>query len=128
VPMERRFQMPFPLPGDQWYSFDHGPVHFIQTSTEQPFGAGSSQWQFVVNDLMTVDRQLTPWVVVTFSPPSANFSFKDGQVRAVIWCVRLIHGCFCPQENPADEEILRAFLRGLASFRPLLTPRPPPPR
>ena len=27
------------------YSFNHGPVHFIQTSTEQPFGAGSPQWQ-----------------------------------------------------------------------------------
>lgn len=27
------------------YSFNHGPIHFIQTSTEQPFGAGSPQWQ-----------------------------------------------------------------------------------
>ena len=29
------------------YSFNHGPIHFIQTSTEQPFGAGSPQWQCV---------------------------------------------------------------------------------
>ena len=67
--MERRFQMPFPQTGNQWYSFDHGPVHFIQTSTEHPFGAGSPQWQFVVNDLMNVDRKLTPWVVVNTSLP-----------------------------------------------------------
>ena len=64
--MERRFQMPFPAVGDQWYSFDYGPIHFLQTSTEQPFGAGSPQWQFVVNDLMTVNRTLTPWVVVRY--------------------------------------------------------------
>ena len=65
VPMERRFQMPFPAVGDQWYSFDYGPIHFLQTSTEQPFGAGSPQWQFVVNDLMQVNRSITPWVVVS---------------------------------------------------------------
>lgn len=67
VPMERRFQMPFPAVGDQWYSFDYGPIHFLQTSTEQPFGAGSPQWQFVVNDLMQVNRSITPWVVVSLS-------------------------------------------------------------
>jgi len=84
VPMERRFQMPFPQPGDQWYSFDHGPVHFIQTSTEQPFGAGSSQWQFVVNDLMTVDRQLTPWVVVGFHRPFLTSSLYGHQFKSDI--------------------------------------------
>ena len=44
-PYELRLKMPTPTQRQEWYSFNHGPVHFIQTSTEQPFGAGSPQWQ-----------------------------------------------------------------------------------
>lgn len=84
VPMERRFQMPFPAVGDQWYSFDYGPIHFLQTSTEQPFGAGSPQWQFVVNDLMTVNRTLTPWVVVGFHRPFLTSSLYGHNLKSDI--------------------------------------------
>ncbi|CAL5228563.1 g11720 [Coccomyxa viridis] len=68
-PYELRLKMPTPTQRSEWYSFNHGPIHFIQTSTEQPFGAGSPQWQFVVNDLQTVDRSVTPWVIVGFHRP-----------------------------------------------------------
>lgn len=45
---EERFHMP--LPGGQgkfWYSFDFGPIHFLQYSTEQPFDEGSEQYRCV---------------------------------------------------------------------------------
>ena len=38
--------MPTPNPVEEakyWYSFNHGPVHYIQYSTELDYGAGSEQ-------------------------------------------------------------------------------------
>lgn len=37
---ERRFKMPLPAPDKQWYSFNYGPVHFLQYSTEHHFELG----------------------------------------------------------------------------------------
>ena len=74
----------------EFYSFDYGLVHFVSMSTEdnpinayekkatsgknmevkneerfrQHFGKSSPQYQFIKNDLMNVDRNKTPWVVV----------------------------------------------------------------
>jgi len=64
VPYELRTGMPHPGRGQQWYSFDYGPIHFLQMSTEQPFAPGSSQYEFIVADLERVDRSVTPWLIV----------------------------------------------------------------
>ena len=74
----------------EFYSFDYGLVHFVSMSTEdnpinayekketpgkdmEPenearfaahFGTSSPQYRFIKNDLMSVDRSKTPWVVV----------------------------------------------------------------
>ena len=45
VAHEKRFQMPLPAAGAFWYSFDFGPIHFLQYSTEVPFDAGSEQYR-----------------------------------------------------------------------------------
>ena len=42
VPTHKRFQMPG-SPQEYWYSFDLGPVHFLQYNTELDFAAGSAQ-------------------------------------------------------------------------------------
>ncbi len=34
-----------------WYSFEVGPVHFLQLSTEAAFGAGSPQYNFAITDI-----------------------------------------------------------------------------
>lgn len=52
--------------GRTWYSFDYGPIHFLQYSTESDFGPGSEQYRFIVNDLQSVDRSRTPWLLVGF--------------------------------------------------------------
>ena len=40
VPYERRLQMPRPAEDEPWYSFDFGPIHFLQYSTEHVFAKG----------------------------------------------------------------------------------------
>ena len=45
VPHEERVRMPLPGRGKFWYSFDFGPVHFLQYSTEQPFDRDSEQYR-----------------------------------------------------------------------------------
>jgi len=64
-----------------WYSWDHGMVHFIQFNTETdfpnapdlpggsgdedagPFAADGVQLAWLKNDLASVDRKKTPWVI-----------------------------------------------------------------
>mmetsp|Transcript_26347 Transcript_26347/g.62598 ORF Transcript_26347/g.62598 Transcript_26347/m.62598 type:complete len:255 (-) Transcript_26347:296-1060(-) len=64
VPYEKRTGMPHPAEGQQWYSFDYGPIHFLEMSTEQPFAPGTPQFRFISEDLAGVDRAVTPWLVV----------------------------------------------------------------
>ena len=51
------------------YSIDHGPVHFLQFSTEHDFSPGSEQFAWIVSDLKTVDRRRTPWLIAGFHRP-----------------------------------------------------------
>eukprot|EP01052_Picozoa_sp_SAG31_P022731 SAG31_NODE_1823_length_7191_cov_9.623519_5_plen_377_part_00 len=82
VPTAWRFKMPTPptpasaAPGDApyWYSFDHGPAHFVMVNTELPLVPANSpgpshhppspQWLWLTADLKAVNRRLTPWVIV----------------------------------------------------------------
>lgn len=57
VPYERRIRMPTPSPDEPWYSFDWGPIHFLQYSTEHAFERRSKQYDFIVDDLHKVDRR-----------------------------------------------------------------------
>lgn len=45
------------------YSFDHGPIHFLQFSTEHDFSPGSEQFAWILADLKAVDRRKTPWLI-----------------------------------------------------------------
>lgn len=65
-----------------WYSFDYGMVHFVMIDTETdfpdapdtasgsshlnagPFGAVNQQSEFLEADLASVDRTITPWIVL----------------------------------------------------------------
>ncbi len=43
VAYERRLQMPRSAEDKPWYSFDFGPIHFLQYSTEHVFAKGQPQ-------------------------------------------------------------------------------------
>ena len=51
------------------YSFDVGNMHVVMMLTELPCGAGSAQYEWLQADLATVNRSLTPWLVVTGHRP-----------------------------------------------------------
>ena len=59
-----------PFPSDRasavepWWSKDIGLIHFVGISTEHDFSVGSVQYTWLESDLGTVDRSITPWVVV----------------------------------------------------------------
>ena len=71
VPMFHRFKAPSVSPyqaktnGIFWYSFNAGPVHIIQISTEHDWTKGSKQFAFLEHDLSKVNRTVTPWVILT---------------------------------------------------------------
>eukprot|EP01006_Ploeotia_vitrea_P031256 TRINITY_DN63577_c1_g3_i1.p1 TRINITY_DN63577_c1_g3~~TRINITY_DN63577_c1_g3_i1.p1 ORF type:complete len:592 (+),score=290.91 TRINITY_DN63577_c1_g3_i1:201-1778(+) len=65
VPIVNRFAAPSNGHGIFWYSFDVGPVHVMQFSSEHDWTQGSVQYQWMEADLAAVNRSVTPWVVVT---------------------------------------------------------------
>jgi hypothetical protein len=88
VPYYKRFPMPTPTPDQPWYSFNSGPVHFVTMSTEHNFQVGSAQYNWIEQDLKSVDRSLTPWVVFSGHRPmyidSTNFEPIDGDQTVAI--------------------------------------------
>jgi acid phosphatase type 7 len=69
VPMYYRFHMPDNGNSIYWYSFDFSLVHVIQMSTEHNFTLDSPQYRWLEEDLKSVDRGKTPYVVVTGHRP-----------------------------------------------------------
>ena len=75
-------------PTHPWWSIDVGAVHLIATHSEVAFGPGSAQYEWLENDLKSVNRSVTPWVVFTGHRPmwvDSNFTvgnFSDGEVAA----------------------------------------------
>jgi hypothetical protein len=65
-----------------YYSFDTGLVHvtmlqgycpeMTSTSTQPCLAPASAQMAWLLNDLSSVNRSVTPWVVVVFHQPFAN--------------------------------------------------------
>eukprot|EP00798_Chlamydomonas_sp_ICE-L_P027166 gene27165-2406_t len=51
-------------PSVSYYSFDMGSVHFVILDTETPSPADTAQGRFVAQDLSSVNRSTTPWVIV----------------------------------------------------------------
>lgn len=99
IPTEKRFIMPTPSKrqADGYYAFDHGSVHYIILNTELEIGPGSLQYLFLECDLMTIDRTITPWVVVSGHRPMYTGSNRveviaqieqilmEAQVDVLLW-------------------------------------------
>lgn len=66
---------PYPLPyewGNAYYSFDYGPAKHIVLSAYASMEPGSKQYVWFLSELQTVDREITPWVLVTMHVPIYN--------------------------------------------------------
>jgi hypothetical protein len=56
--------MPEPATTNQpWWSYKVGLIHMVGISTEHDFTIGSAQWKWLEEDLKSVDRTVTPWIV-----------------------------------------------------------------
>jgi len=62
----------------EWYSFDYGNAHFLLMSTEHDFFSSSPQYAFIKNDLASVDRTRTPWLIFLGHRPMYIDSDYDG--------------------------------------------------
>jgi len=64
VPMNERFVMPDNGNKVWWYSFNYGLVHYIMMSTEHDYTPGSRQYKWLESNLKSVDRKVTPFVII----------------------------------------------------------------
>mmetsp|Transcript_26085 Transcript_26085/g.60171 ORF Transcript_26085/g.60171 Transcript_26085/m.60171 type:complete len:546 (+) Transcript_26085:16-1653(+) len=79
VPYDTNFNMPGQGANrNMWYSVDYGAIHFVFFSTEHNFTVGSEQYNWLANDLASVNRSLTPWVVVSGHRPMYTSSNDSG--------------------------------------------------
>ncbi|XP_064391290.1 uncharacterized protein LOC135339098 [Halichondria panicea] len=72
MPTSKRFHMPDNGNGVWWYSFKYGLTHIIQLSTEHSLSPGSDQYIWLERALESVDRETTPWLIVTGHRPLYN--------------------------------------------------------
>jgi hypothetical protein len=78
--------MPFPTgspDGPQYYSYNVGPVHMVVLNSFAVYSAGSNQYKFLQNDLASIDRSKTPWLMVILHAPwytSNKVHPTDGQL------------------------------------------------
>ena len=69
VPYMNRFQMPNPTDDATWWSLNYGPIHFSMLSSEHDFSLNSEQYTWLANDLASVDRSQTPFLILTGHRP-----------------------------------------------------------
>lgn len=70
--------------GNLYYSFEVGSVHFIMLNSYSPFNSTSPQFHWLVKDLETVDRKVTPWLVVGMHAPWYNSNKKHHDESAEV--------------------------------------------
>ena len=84
VPPYYRFHMPGNGNAVWWYSFEYGLAHYTIFSTEHDFTAGSRQYAWLEKDLQSVDRMVTPWLIlVGHRPMYENEKYPDDYEVAV---------------------------------------------
>ena len=64
-----RFYTPQNGNGVFWYSYDYANMHTIMISSEHDLKPGSVQYEWLENDLKSVDRKVTPWLVIESHRP-----------------------------------------------------------
>jgi len=69
VPTTRRFKTPLNGNAVFWYSFEVGPVHVALISSEHDPSPDAPMGAWLEDDLMGVDRSVTPWLIVAAHRP-----------------------------------------------------------
>ena len=64
--------------GNAYYTYSFGPSKHIILSSYSSFRPGSIQYQWLVTELESIDRSVTPWLIVMLHCPLYN-TFKNHQ-------------------------------------------------
>jgi fibronectin type 3 domain-containing protein len=77
----------FPMPGanHSWYSYNWGDAHVLVLDSEQPYAAGTEQYNFAQSDLAA--HQGDPWRIVAIQRPpysSTTSSSSSQGVRSIL--------------------------------------------
>ena len=54
---------------NSFYSYNAGPAHMVFINNYAPYGPGSVMYNWLENDLKSVDRKKTPWVIMGWHAP-----------------------------------------------------------
>ncbi|XP_008647155.2 probable inactive purple acid phosphatase 24 [Zea mays] len=63
VAYESYFRMPAVSKDKPWYSIEQGSVHFVVMSTEHKWSEMSKQYKWMNQDLSSINRSRTPWII-----------------------------------------------------------------
>lgn len=87
ISTQMRFHMPTSSQEDGWYSFAQGPVHFVMMNTEKDASFGTRQYEFLDQDMSSVDRVKTPWIIFCAHRPMYSSPYTNGSInpRAIWW-------------------------------------------
>ncbi|NOX85037.1 MAG: T9SS type A sorting domain-containing protein [Chlorobi bacterium] len=66
VLFHKYFPYPMFVSSRYYYSFDYGPAHFTVIDQFTSYGAGSAQYEWMVNDLASTDKN---WKIMVFHEP-----------------------------------------------------------
>jgi len=66
-----------------WYSYNYGMAHITIMSTEHDFSPTSAQYEWIKQDLQSVNRSSTPWVLFMGHRPMYVSSSFDGDHDAL---------------------------------------------
>jgi len=83
TPYEHRFDSDGEIESETfWYSRNYPGVHMVFMSTEHDFNAGSAQYNWLQQDLSSVDRAVTPFVIVYgHSPMYSSNSYHGSEIE-----------------------------------------------
>jgi len=95
VPTFARYRAPPSSRGQGvlWYSVDVGSVHYALVSSEHDYTAGSAQRLWLEADLASVNRTVTPWLVVALHRPTYN-GYNDSDWTIGVAAVAQLEGLF----------------------------------
>ena len=103
----------------QFYSFDIKNVHVLTMATEEEFGAGSEQYNFVLNDLRkSANNPDIKWIIVTMHNPvyTSPNGCSDSSCESDEELSELYHPLF---DNYGVDIVLQAHVRNYQRSFPL---------
>jgi hypothetical protein len=95
VPTSARFTMPAESSGGNgvfWHSYNFASVHTIMLSSEHDLSANSKQYQWFLTDLKSVNRTITPWVIVETHRPLYESELFPDQAKVGLWMRHEVEG------------------------------------